>query len=395
MKDMDTMLRNALTPSEEPEACLNQKILERAREEKMVRKAWFRKMPAVAAAALAIVMAGSLTTYAAWSYFHPDQVAEEMGEQSLAKAFRGKDAVEINKSQTYGDYKITLVGMVSGKGLCEFAKEYEDQVEEEISYVMVSIAKKDGTDLPKLSESTDAFYVSPFIHGVNPQKLNISYMGGGAQTCVKDGVYYQIAECDSLQKFAGRGVYVGVTRGSLYRANAYQYDASTGEISRNESYNDVNALFELPLDPSKADEKAAEAQIKKWREESQIALDAETGEVLESDGEFSNDTEILDTAWNAERVEKEATRIESTVKTYKESEIDNEGNIQYEWSYKNAGGGGSIPVNVVFEKNQYGMSDQMTLTNGPEPGTVLIETITRNEDGTYTMAMWLAKEKIK
>lgn len=80
--------------------------------------------------------------------------------------------------------------------------------------------------------------------------MNVSYF-----EIVKEGVQYRIAECDNVEKFADRKVYLSVSDRTFYNNEAYLYNEKDGTISRNDSYQGVNALFELPLDKNKAAEK--------------------------------------------------------------------------------------------------------------------------------------------
>lgn len=80
-------------------------------------------------------------------------------------------------------------------------------------------------------------------------------MDGGCSSFVKDGVEYRLVDHDNIEAFAGRGVYLGVLGDTFYDRKAYNFNKTTGEITRNESYKGINALFKLPLDQSKADEK--------------------------------------------------------------------------------------------------------------------------------------------
>lgn len=56
-----------------------------------------------------------------------------------------------------------------------------------------------------------------------------------------------------MEYFADCGIYVGVSDGDTYNNQAYIYDTDTGEILRSETYQGVNALFDLPVNTAKAD----------------------------------------------------------------------------------------------------------------------------------------------
>ena len=67
--------------------------------------------------------------------------------------------------------------------------------------------------------------------------------------------------------FADRTLYLAVNDGTFFAPDAYCFDEATGEITRNEGYEGVNALFLLPLDKGKADKEKAEAYLKQLEEE--------------------------------------------------------------------------------------------------------------------------------
>lgn len=183
-----------------------------------------------------------------------------------------------------------MIGTVSGKNITDYTTEVDGVVQENQSYVVVSIEKKDGSGMPK-DTSASEFLVTPFIKGENPAKLNIYYMGGGASAFVEDGVKYCLVEMDNLEAFAKRGVYLGVLDDTFYDSDAYCFDKQTGEITRNEDYEGVNALFHLPLDESKADEKAADEQLAKWKAGHTAGEDKDE-EKTETDVEGSEDGTI-------------------------------------------------------------------------------------------------------
>lgn len=72
---------------------------------------------------------------------------------------------------------------------------------------------------------------------------------------------YELIECDSLEKFAGRGVQIGVVDSFAEENQAFAMDES-GKYQKKTDYEGTNFLFDLPLDPAKADEQAAEQYLK-------------------------------------------------------------------------------------------------------------------------------------
>lgn len=271
MKDnkLDDLLKNALAPSEEPSACLNNRIIQIAKGDITMRKPFFKSARVAIAAMAAVLAAGSITTYAAWKYLSMDEVAQEIEDDKLAEAFQGKDAIRINESQTCDDYKVTLLGSASGKDLSRYymldgnGTKYEDR-----TYVVTAIEKKDGSPMPKDSAGSE-FLVTPLIKGEKPWQCNIYFMNGGSSSFVKDGILYYLSEWDNIEAFAKRGVYLGVLHNTFLNNTVYNFDEKTGEITRNKDYKGMNVLFTVPMDESKADEAAADALLEKWRKDAE------------------------------------------------------------------------------------------------------------------------------
>ena len=146
----DDLLKEALTPSEEPGTSLNDRILKKAAEDRHgIKRPMFQRMSVVIAAALIVLLAGGFTAYGAWHYMTGDQVAEKIQDRKLTNAFRSKDAVRINDSQTQGEYKFTLLGLVSGKNITDYTTQMDGEILADRSYVVVSIERKDGQSMEK------------------------------------------------------------------------------------------------------------------------------------------------------------------------------------------------------------------------------------------------------
>lgn len=296
---LDDLLKEALTPSEEPSVWLNQSIVRKAKGDNIMKKPFFKTVPVVAALGIGILAAGSLTTYAAWKYLSVEQVAEDLGDKKLADTFRDKNGtISINQSQSYGNYKVTLKEIVSGKNLSDYLVSKEDgEIREDRTYAVISIEKKDGTAMPHTSDDDYdevPFLVTPFIKGEAPWQMNVFYMNGGAQTMVKDGIMYRILDCDNLEAFAERGVYIGVLNDNFVNNASYDFDQKTGEIMPKKDYDGMNLLFNLPLDKSKGNEEAAEKQLAEWRG------DAESDDVEGSDEKNAEELDANFQNWTIE-----------------------------------------------------------------------------------------------
>ena len=389
----------------------SQKIERKGEGKNMIKIPFFKTVPVAAAVAFGILAAGSLTTYAAWKFFSAEQVAEIAGDTKLANAFMGEDAISVNKSQTYGDYKVTLLGTTSGKNLSDFMLKRNGELKDNRTYAVISISKKDGSAMPETDTNPegltemDEFFVSPFIKGENPADINLFKINGSRTVFTEGGVEYQIVSCDNLEAFAKRGVYLGVLMTQFIDDTVYCFDKETGEITRNEDFDGMNLLFNLPLDESKGNETAAKEQLAKWNEDVQgnetsieVEGDVKNGSTytyfstddlaitgVTGDGKKKREEEKK---WNAERVKKEAVIVKETVQTVKPTK---DGTIEYSWEIGNMGGSGGVEEDAVFKDGQLGMSDKVKLSYDNEKKQLYITTFSRNEDGTVTVALYRKK----
>lgn len=357
---LDILLKQTLSSTVKPSETLNQKVISQLNTEaignggyKIVRK---KPIPIMLTAVLLIITL-SAAVYATWNFLTPNQVAEHVGDKSLADAFKSKDAILINESIASGEYIFTFHGVVSGKGLSDFGGSAEE-THPDRTYAVVSIAKQDGSNMPDtIDEEYDdtPFFISPLIKGQKPWLVNIATMNGGYSSFVIDGVMYRLIECDGVEMFADRGLYLCISTSDFYDINAFNYDEETGEISVNEEYDGANVLFDLPLDKSKADYEKAEAYLK---------------ELL---GEPVKELEKTDFHWDKTTVEGDI--IQESIKnvTY-----DEDGNIYYEY--------GDIKVSTcvenLFEDGQTGLSDIVFIFE--EDDSSLAVQFFRETDGVIT-----------
>lgn len=383
-KDIDSILKQALTPNDEPDFWLNQKILTLMKEEHSMKQKKLRKFAAVLSLVLVFGI-GSVTAVAAWRHLTPDKAAEQGGNQKLADAFLSKDAVSIDETQSYGDYHITLLGIVSGKNISQYLTTADGNIHDDRTYSVVAVENADGTPMPLTSDDAygqTTFFVSPLISGYNPALYNSSTMTGGYQDIVEDGILYRLSECDNVKIFADHDIYLCVTDSTFYNPDAYIYDEATGQISRNEAYSGVNALFDLPLDASKADPEAAEEYIKS------IDSTADSGD------DTCEETEI--DRWMSqitpENIDEYARRIESTVQVITP---DADGAVHYEYEVEGrVSGDGTDYVDNLFPDKKTGMSSAFSYSFSDDTlDTLVIHTFTWNEDGTVTFAIYIPREK--
>ncbi|MBQ9092187.1 MAG: hypothetical protein IJY52_07975 [Anaerotignum sp.] len=208
-----------------------------------------KRTPIIAAA---LCLALSVTALASWHFLSAASVADKVAP-SLSEAFANEDATKLNAIRTQDGYIVSLLGITRGEALTESSNDLNDNS----TYAVVAIARENGTPVDSASQP---YFVSPLIQGLEAWKYNIASMGGAYSEFTEDGVLYRLIECDDIQLFADRNLYLCVTDTPFYENNAFITD-DEGRLSENPAYEGLNVLFDLPLDASKADPEAAQAYI--------------------------------------------------------------------------------------------------------------------------------------
>lgn len=408
-KKLDELLANALTPDVQPSDALNDQILRRAKEEAyMKEKKWSSKRAAAAAAvAAAVLVVGGTTTYAAWRYLTPQEAADEINDGQLADAFAGEDAVIVNETQNYGDYRATFIGIVSGKSLSKYEQSSGGEIRDDRSYWLMAVEHANGTPMPENGTpeyDEETFLTSPFIRGLNPALYNIWRFGGGYTEFVQDGVLYRMAECDNLELFADKEVYLCLadenSAGVINKA--YVYDEKTGKITRNEAYDGCNALFVLPLDETKADPEKAEAYLESLEqtpeeEEAEMqkeleALPDEQREEIESGQDMMAIVSAFTDTLTAENIDELCDLVSGS-----EAVVDVDWDSDWvEYSTADAASTGGMRMQDFKELfpdktprisvQSYGISG-----NGEDDIYAQITVLRMREDGTITCAYYVPK----
>ena len=383
---LDLILKQALSP-EIDDCDVKIKTMDMERKENMINyeknknfkkssvKSW--KHAAVAAAAIAVTMVSSITAYAAWRYFSAKDVAAEIADNRLAQEFEQNNWMDECETQTYGNYDITLLGIVSGDEISShLSKTDSGEIDGDKTYMAVAIANSDGTPMPDSSKTDEEqFYVSPYIEGLDPARYNASVLGGNNTLFVSDGIQYRMLETDNIECFADRKIYIGVSEGEAYDDKAYVYDSVSGDISRNESYEGVNALFTLSIDSNLADQKRAAEVI--------AAMDN-----YEAGGEY---TEILSEAdrWvnsiTPENIDEKAAPLESSRQVLSLSEFA-------EYVMGEAADGADVDAEAAVLDEYFpdgaGMSEVMTKSAASKEDAY-VETYTLNSDDTVTILRYV------
>lgn len=236
----------------------NERLIEKQKTGYRLPRSGYRR--GIAAAVLLLCLIGiSGSVYAAYHYLTPAQTAEEMGMNTLAEKFAQQED-EVLSITTKG-YHINYLGVLTGKNLADGLEGAE--VDKEKTYIVTAIQKENGTAMTY----SDHFFIGPFIKGLNPIHYNITAQGSSATRMIDHGIMYCISECDAINIFAGRGIYLVVQEGTFYDTEAYSMDEKTGVLTANKEYQKVNALFEVKLDERLADEEKVQAYIDKTEKE--------------------------------------------------------------------------------------------------------------------------------
>ncbi|MCM1256517.1 MAG: hypothetical protein NC307_01540 [Roseburia sp.] len=315
-KEIHLLMQKALAPDVRPKEELNQEIIRKwdsrdfqgladnpdfGNEVKGMGK---RKIASIAAAAAVFVLAVSTTVVAAVKYLTREEIVTELGDDLTANAFQGDEALELNESAEAGDYRFNLYGVTTAEGLIRNGLG-DDLGKQGGTYVVLSIERLDGAPMPgTVSEEYEPFFISPLIQGLEPWQYNMGSMGGATSTMVKDGVRYTIMECDDIAYFADRQIYLCILDTVFYEKDAYHYNETDGTIARNEDYEGLNLLMDLPIDKKRADEDKAQAYLEEL-EESWHMSEEEDAQLKEK-GYVSAGCEVLDRVIEKER-EKDAS----------------------------------------------------------------------------------------
>lgn len=385
INNMDELLKNALTPTDMPHEKLNNQVLWKVKEKVKERENMSsrKRMPA-AIIATGVLLLSSVTAMAAYHYLSPAQVAEELDDNALNKAFLGDEAVLVNETQEIGGYRVTLLGSAAGKNISDYLFIENGMPKGDRIYTVIAIEHTDGTPMPDTDSDeygSETFYVSHYIHGLDPRQYSLMTMGGAYSEVVNDGIQYRILEMDNIDMFADRGIYVGVTAGVFYDSDAYIYDETSGDISRNPDYIGLNALFELPIDKSKADPEAAERYLHIL----QYSWDKPSEPIERNETQLTVDEFMKKIT--PENLDEYATPVESTRMV---CPVDDEGVISYEYEFESgASGSGADYFDSLFPDSVAGtrtIRGYSYSDGGLEK--LNINVFILNEDGTVTFVIY-------
>jgi hypothetical protein len=268
--EIDEILKSALSPIETPSCELNQSILIKMEEQHSMK--WSKKKLIAIACAIICILVIPTTIYAAQRLLSPKEVASEVGDNKLSEAFE-EEGIETYQTETDGAYAVTYLGYVNGKTMSDRTGS-SWELNPERTYVAAAIERIDGKEISDM----DTLFVSPIIQGLKPWVYNIASMNGSYVSTIIDGVLYRIIECDSIEMFSDKKLYLIVSDTPFYSVEAYDYNEETGLLKANEAYEGTNILFNMELDSNKADSEKAEAYIKQledeWNSQSETTEDS-------------------------------------------------------------------------------------------------------------------------
>ncbi|MDF2543066.1 MAG: hypothetical protein K0S47_2784 [Herbinix sp.] len=253
-KDIDKLLKYALSPVNHPSDQQNDKIIHQFKESGVMKMR--NKSLKLAVCVLFCILFLPTSVYAAYKYLLPKEAAVRMEDEQLGEHF-DKDGEEVLQTITDGPYKVTYLGHVTGEDISERTGTAWELHPDRI-YVAVAIQRKDGIEI----SYNDNLFVSPLIQGLQPWSYNIATMNGSYMEKNIEGVLYRIIECDNVEIFADKELYLAVSDTTFYSVDAFQYDDTTGIITEKDDYTGTNILFKLDLDPTKADQEKANAYLK-------------------------------------------------------------------------------------------------------------------------------------
>ena len=339
-----------------------------------------------AAAALVLVM-GTGVVFAASHWLTPSEVAHEIGDSKLEAAFESEDAVLLNETQSFEKYDVTLLGMISGKDLstqkveAAYNKEPEDsQFDDDKTYVVTVIERKDGGEIGE----GESFFTSPLIDGYSPSEANIAIFRGGYASVYSDDMKteYSIVDMGNIEPFADHKIHIAVQDGGFFEEGsngepAFTYDEKTGKYSPNEKYEGVNALFDLPIDESKADPAKAKELLE------------QPYEVQEESASSVSDKEA--DAWadglTPENINEKAVPVEKTKVTITP---DKDGLVRTEVSLPSGYTSETVTdMDSLFPDGKTGMSSSFSYAQ--EDDDIYVDVYVLNADGTVTYELYQKK----
>lgn len=190
-------------------------------------------------AAMAVACAAVLTVsaYAAVQWLTPAQVADYVKEPGIAEAFSNEDAVLMDETRDVGEYKVHLLGTVSGQGLSVL----NPDAEQSHTYVVLAVERQDGSSVT-LDEMT-GYQLLPMVAGQDESTAEELFSQRSVTYFELDGKVYWLWDMETLEKYADRTAYLAFYQGI---APSMFTMAEDGSFSIREDSTEPCALFTLP-----------------------------------------------------------------------------------------------------------------------------------------------------
>ena len=239
------------------------------RKEKRVMK---KPVKILVAAVLAVAVL-SVTAFAISELLSARDVAEKLGENYVAESFDRQDFTP--ETVTDKGYTVSFLGVVKG-GRFE-----AENIKADCSYFVVSVASADGSALSLVDGNP--LGMSVIIEGYPAWKINTWSLNTNATGTEENGVLYYLYECENLEIFADKNVYLAVYEGFVPGLDIINMKEN-GEFEFVKTYSGFKAMFKLPLDPSKADPEAANELLKEYFEDENAHLEYKDEAVKIADG---------------------------------------------------------------------------------------------------------------
>ena len=320
---------------------------------------------------IGVLCLSTITVFAMSRLLSPREAAKTLDQPGVAEAFEKPDAIILDQSATEAGYTVTFLGITSGENL-ELASSEQSK-----SYAVVAIANANGSAM----REGKSFFVSPLVKGLNPGLHNIVTMNGSYTERIVDGVLYRMIECDSVEMFADRGLYLCVLDAPFYNSDAFVVDQATGSLTPDADYAGLHLLFDLPIDPAKADYQKAEdylaATFEPKPDDQESPLSASTPDVaVDADGNI-----------NANTVMQTAQPIEASRKTLKP---DANGNFLYSFSADDARSTSDTIIADVVNAHQPGEAHIASYSSSGDGKTITTWYLvyTRQSDGTLSAVIY-------
>ena len=205
--------------------------------------------------AIVIIALLSVTAFAVSYLLSASEVADYLGDKEIAAMF--KDSECEPQTVSNGTYDVTFLGKTTGT-ILNMTEGFE--AEEARTYAVIAIRNTNSTPLSLI----DGMPVQPVpvIEGYMPFRTRGIMQS--AQGMEREGVLYYLFDYENLEIFADRTVSIALIEGSIVPTPEILTMDENGKIIYADGYTGIKGIFDLPMDKSKADPKAAEELLSNY-----------------------------------------------------------------------------------------------------------------------------------